>query len=291
MVIPESQLSQWSSHGSQTSSKQTHEAIRTALKFHTWPDGVTYDFFLQGSYSNDTNIRGDSDVDVILKLNHTFHYECNMLSLDDQAKLKKLFQSPTYKWNNFRRDALTALNDNFSTSVNQGNKSIKLREDPPRLAADIVVCIEYRKYNSLTSFVKGITFYAMHDRRWIVNYPRKHYKNGVMKNSRTKNRYKRTVRMLKNARNHLVDTKKITDDLAPSYFLECLIYNAPNDAFKDGLQDTYYSIVNWLYRADISKAVCQNNQLYLFGPSAEQWSLENAKILSDQLTTLWNNWN
>ena len=57
MAIPESQLSRWSDHGAQESSKRTHEAIRRVLNAHSWPHGMTYDFYLQGSYRNDTNIR------------------------------------------------------------------------------------------------------------------------------------------------------------------------------------------------------------------------------------------
>ena len=34
----------------------------------------------------------------------------------------------------------------------QGNKSINLKANPPRLAADIVVCMEHRKYLSYHSY-------------------------------------------------------------------------------------------------------------------------------------------
>ena len=78
VAIPESQLSRWSNHGSQTGSKQTHETIRRALESYPWPEGKTHEFFLQGSYSNSTNIRGDSDVDVVLKLNNTFYHDHDM---------------------------------------------------------------------------------------------------------------------------------------------------------------------------------------------------------------------
>ena len=36
---------------------------------------VTYDIYLQGSYQNDTNISGDSDVDVMLELKSTFYHD------------------------------------------------------------------------------------------------------------------------------------------------------------------------------------------------------------------------
>ena len=290
MVIPEPDLNRWSNHGSQASSIQTHKAIRAALESYSWPEHVTYDFFLQGSYSNDTNIRGDSDVDVILKLNRCFQYDLSRLDSHDQAELEKTFPLATYRWNDFRLDAFAALDSKFHAVMEQGNKSIKLKAAPPRLAADVVVCIEHRKYTSLNSFVEGITFYALQDKRWIINYPQEHRKNGAAKNSRTLDRYKPAVRMLKNARNHLVDNRVIPHSLAPSYFMECLIYNAPDNVFKKNLQETYRCIVDWMVHSDISKAVCPNKQLDLFGTSPVQWSLEDAKTLSNRLAMLWNNW-
>ena len=57
MAIPESQLSRWSHHGPQEASIRTHQSIRRVLDNHQWPRGMTYDFYLQGSYRNDTNLR------------------------------------------------------------------------------------------------------------------------------------------------------------------------------------------------------------------------------------------
>ena len=208
VAIPEPQLSQWSHHGSQDGSKRTHKTIRKKLKSYDWPSDVTYDFYLQGSYSNDTNIRDDSDVDVILKFNRTVYYDVSRLSARNQTKIREQLPPATYEWADFRREAFKALENKFDKFVAPGNKSIKIKPDPPRLAADVVVCTEHRKYTSLDSFVEGITFYALHDKRWIINYPQEHRKNGVVKNKRTMNQYKRTVRMFKNARNYLVYTKK-----------------------------------------------------------------------------------
>ena len=82
------------------------------------------------------------------------------------------------------------------------------------------VCMEYRRYTSYNSYVKGMTFRALQDKRRIVNYPKEHYKNGAAKSSRTWDRYKRTVRMFKNARNILESDGRISANLAPSYFVE-----------------------------------------------------------------------
>ena len=291
MPIPESQLSRWSHHGSQDASIRTHEAIRRVLEAHPWPSGMTYDFFLQGSYRNDTNISGDSDVDVMLELNSIFQYDESSLSQPERNRLEKSFEPPKYDWNDFRREALKALTNGFGGGlVGQGNKSIKLKANRPRLAADVVVCMEHRKYISHNRYEKGVTFYALQDKHWIVNYPKQHYDNGADKSKRTGDRYKRTVRMFKNARNHLASNNLISSNLAPSYFLECLLYNVPDSAFQLGFQDTYYSVVKWMSQNNLERLVCQNGRQSLFGLSPQQWSLKDAKALVNQLIALWNNW-
>ena len=76
------------------------------------------------------------------------------LSQHDQAELEKSFRTSTYVWDDFRRDALAALRNRFHQSVAEGNKSIKIGAGPSRLAADVVVCIEYRRY-TFTGIIRG----------------------------------------------------------------------------------------------------------------------------------------
>ena len=291
MAIPESQLSKWADHGAQETAKRTHEAIRRVLAAHTWPSGMTYDIYLQGSYRNDTNIRGDSDVDLVLELTSAVRYETDLLSPHDHQRLVATFSPAPHDWNDFRREVFRALEVRIGEElVSQGNKSIKLKADPPRLAADVVACMSHRRYTNIHSYVEGMTLWALRDKRWVVNFPKVHYKNGADKSGRTWDRYKRTVRMFKNARNYLESQGKITANLAPSYFLECLVYNAPDSAFQSGFQETYCAIVNWMVSADFTKLACPNGQQYLFGTSAEQWNISDAKTLADRFVNLWNNW-
>ena len=283
MPIPESQLSRWSDHGAQDASKRTHEAIRRVLDAHEWPPGITYDFYLQGSYRNDTNIRGDSDVDVVLELTSAFRHDANALPQYQQGALASSFSSATYNWDDFRRETLEALEWRFGKQmVAQGNKSIKLKADPPRLAADVVVCMKHRRHLTAHSYAEGITFWALRDKHWLVNYPKEHYKNGAAKSARTWDRYKRTVRMFKNARNHLESTGRISADLAPSYFVECLPYNAPDPAFQPSFQTTYHSVVNWMVQTPFDHLICQNGQQYLFGPSLNngRWRMPRPSRMS-----------
>jgi hypothetical protein len=291
MSIPESQLERWSHQGAVTTAKQTHESVRKALEaYDDWPSDVQYKVCLQGSYKNDTNIRGDSDVDVVVQLNSAFF---NNLTEDQRRWFG--FKDASYEWQEFRRDVLKALRDYYGWErVGEGRKSLKVQT--PYLPADVVVCLQYRKYPSyphdVDEYVEGMKFYVPTENRWVVNYPKIHYDNGVTKNSAssTNGLYKPTVRLFKNARTYLVNRGDIPADLAPSYFLECLLYNVPDDKFGSDFQSTFCNVINWLLKADFSQFVCQNEQHPLFGNLPEQWSKDKVRRFLEAMVDLWNNW-
>lgn len=297
MPIPESQLETWSHQGAVTTAKQTHESIRKALHPYTWPTGVKYEVYLQGSYKNTTNIRGDSDVDVVAQLDSTF--ESDLSELTDYQKIlhKQAHPDATYLWKNFRADVLTALRNYFGYSAvdDTGNKSLKVVGNSNRLPADVVACIQFRKYKYFRSlndqnYVEGMLFWTLREGRKVINFPKVHYQNGTEKNGRTSSRYKPTIRIFKNARTYLVNQGIISKELAPSYFLECLLYNVPDRNFTFNHQNTFCNVVNWLQEANMTRFLCQHEQFPLFGNTPEQWSSSNTKDFLDMLVDLWHNW-
>lgn len=297
MGIPESQLETWSHQGATVTAKATHESIRRALTVDTSPiRDKNFEVYLQGSYRNTTNIRGDSDVDVVVQLNSTFKRNISALSEYEIALYKATYSDATYLWKHFRADVLKALRNYYGASViSEGNKSIKVAGGSNRLPADVVVCIQYRKYQRFLSmgdqrYVEGIVFYTLRENRRVINYPKLHYKNGAKKNKQTNSWYKPSVRVFKHARTYLVDHDAIAKDLAPSYFLECLLYNVPNDAFGGSYQETFCNVLSWLTEANFEDFTCQNEQLPLFGETPEQWSMDDAIQLVNELINLWNNW-
>jgi len=287
MGIPESQLETWSHQGATTTAKMTSDSIKNALNsYGNWTSGVECEVFLQGSYKNDTNIRGDMDVDVVALLTSSF---CSNLSQEQKMQLN--LSPASYNWMNFRNDVLNALKEHYG-SIAEGNKSVKISGGNGRLPADVVVCVLYRKYRSLNAndYVEGMCFWSRNDDRRIINYPKIHYENGVTKNSKTNGGFKQTVRVIKSARVHLVGKGVIAEAVAPSYFIECLVYNVPNGEFGTSYQDTFCNLVNWLVSADLEGFRCVNEQLPLFGNSPEQWTVENVKVFLDALVSLWKNW-
>jgi len=303
MGIPESQLQTWSNQGAVITAKSTHESIRNALTANTSPvRDKNFEPYLQGSYKNKTNIRGDSDVDLIIQLNFTFQGNTEALSEYEKIFYERTYPNATYLWIHFRADVIKALRAYYEVStVSEGNKSLKVAGDSGRLPADVVVCLQYRKYQRFKSqsdqrYIEGIAFYALRENRRVINFPKLHYSNGIDKNAehRTNGWYKPTVRVFKNARTYIIDKGVISETLAPSYFLECLLYNVPDEHFGSSYQKSFLSVIKWLvdsFSNDLYRNfLCQNGQLLLFGNTAEQWTANNAAELLKNLVDLWKNY-
>jgi len=283
MAIPESQLETWANQGAITTAKSTADSIKNALNSYTdWPDGIDFEVYLQGSYKNDTNIRGDSDVDVTAQLNSTFYSNLS----EDQKGILGLTPA-SYHLSDFGADVLKILKNYYGQSqITEGNKSIKIKANNGRLPADVVVCSQYRRYKTVNSYdyIEGMCFWTKNDNRQVINYPKAHYDNGVTKHQNSSKWYKPMVRLFKNCRGN------ISGDATPSYFLECMLYNAPNSKFGTSYGDTFCNILNWFNENSLDNFVCQNEQLNLFGTSQEQWSTSEAKTFIKNLISLWNNW-
>jgi Nucleotidyltransferase domain len=298
MAIPDEKLKAWSNQGAVDASKRTHEAVRDALDAHTWPSQYVYDVYLQGSYRNSTNIRGDSDVDIVAELESSFSNDLSRLDPQERVAFHNHYSDATYGWQDFRAHVLTALVDAFGTSsIFEGSKAITVFGTGGRLDADVLVCQERRYYAAFPSkqgerYLEGVRFKDLSNGRWIENFPKQHIENGFEKNSegRTNHWYKPTVRMFKNARTYLVQRGDIGPDLAPSYFVECLMWNVPDIEFGYSYAQSFQDSLKWLSSADVTNFKCQNDVVPLFGATPEQWSHSSARDFVDQLELLWDYW-
>ena len=292
MSISESQLQTWSNQGATTSSQQTYASIQSALAAYAWPAGFRYEVYLQGSYRNSTNTRGNSDVDVVAELTSSFRYDVGALAPAQQQAFHSRYPPASHGWSEFRSHLEAALRSHYGPErVHPGKKCITV--ETPYLPADVLACQSYRGYDASYSpypdaftYGEGITFYVPAEGRWVVNFPKPHFQNGADKNGRVSGRYKPAVRCFKNARHHLVERGVIADGLAPSYFVECLVYNAPDYAFRGTMSDTFAGVISGLCAADMGRFVCQNGRVWLFGSSPEQWDLAKAQALLRALAAL-----
>ena len=293
MAISESELERWTGLGAVKGSADTYASIKKALNGHSWPKPMQYDVYLQGSYANSTNIRGDSDVDVVVEFTSVAY---SNLTQEEKASLH--IGAGAYAYKDCLVEVTKALKKYYGEKQvdTSGGKAIKVLAQPGRLKADVLPCVKYKRYESMKVIAEGITFWNQRDNQQVINYPKLHIDNGVAKNrkERTNEWYKPAVRMFKNARNAIIGNSDELRKAFPSYFVECLLYNAMDGTFGKTWQDTYAQVVNYLNGAfldkTVSKFTTQNGQTYLFGLASVQWSAQNASNFTQRLVKLWNDW-
>ena len=254
--------------------------IREALEAYEGLSQFKYEVFLQGSYKNDTNLGGDSDVDVVVRLASKLKLRVVALS-GERLQEDGSHRFALERWQSFRDHAMKAMRARFGKAVKSGRKTIKVPKGKIPADADLVVTLGHKV---------GIGFYLPDQRRWVVSYPEQHHQRGLKKEKAANERFKRTIRMFKAARNQLVSRRVLTKEDAPSYFIECLLYNVPNDLFAPKLPPTYVGILTWLKTARLNDFQCQNGLVPLFGPQPEQWSVKKARAFVKALQEMWDTW-
>ena len=297
MSIPESQLESWSHQGSIAQSSATYSTIKNTLEVSDTPYAdKQYKVFLQGSYGNDTNIYSESDVDIVIQLNDCFQHDLSDLTDDQKVTFHAAYpENAIYTHVDFKRDVLSVLKDAYGEDVNSGDKAIKIVENANRRNADVIAAVQFRRYHKFNgiydqSYDEGICFYGSAGQR-IANYPKKHSENLTRKHKETSQWFKPMARVLKNLRCKLIDDKIIASDVAPSYFLEGLLYNVPADKFGTSYVDTFVNCINWIQNADKTKFVCANEQYYLLRESSPvTWQTTKCDEYLSAVIKLWNNW-
>lgn len=297
MAIPLSQLETWSHQGAIQGSSSTYNTIKNVLERSTNPyAGKGYNVFLQGSYCNDTNIYAESDVDIIIRLKDTFYSNVTQMTVVDQASWGGAYSDATYTHGNFKADVLKVLQDEYGDDVVAGDKAIMIEANGNRRKADVITAAEFRRYFKFNSiydenYVTGICFWDSKGNR-IANYPKQHSENMTRKHQSSDCWLKPMVRILKNMRTKLVNDGIIEGKIAPSYYIEGLLYNVPDDKFTTDYEDCFVNAINWIQsEADKSKLLCANEQYYLLWENTPtSWPKANSETFLKEIIKLWKEW-
>lgn len=179
--------------------------------------------------------------------------------------------------------------------MKEGKKTLKLVMESPDIPVDVVVAVRYLRYTEYLNrrsykSIEGLGLYLPTERRWAVNYPHVHRRNGVRKEKATNWWFRRCIRMFKNARAQLVEQGRLGSNTARSYYLECLLYNVPNRLLRSSYQSTYSSALKWLHSNDLSQLSCQNELVPLFDGSPDSWAEKDARTLLDALKRQYEHW-
>ena len=228
-------FSTWATGPSASEQQRAENAenmIRSAIKASTKLQARNIKVFTQGSYRNRVNVRRDSDVDVGILCFDTYFPEYP----DDNVKatIEKSAVDATYTYAVFKNEIEEALVDKFGrASVSRGSKSFDIKENSYHVEADVAAFFEHRRYTSAYDYLSGVEMIPDDGRPPRVrNWPEQHYTKGVNKNDRTGRRYKRMVRILKSLSNEMSSEGIASAKNAPSFLVECLVWNAPNENFS-----------------------------------------------------------
>ncbi|HZH16995.1 MAG TPA: nucleotidyltransferase [Archangium sp.] len=186
-----------------------HQGVRQAL------GDLDYLTFLQGSYRNDTALADMNDVDIVAVSRRAGLTTREALFRDIKNRLQ---QSSQYvgRWT-------------------EEDKCIRLNL-PVRI--DIVPAIASDPYQD------PIEIFSLRGGQ-RQNWPRLHHEKGKAKSAATSGHFKQVVRLFKRWRTCHFGSRKV----APSYYLECLLYTFPNTSFSADLATNFVTLSQAILRA------------------------------------------
>jgi len=295
MSISESQLETWSHLGQTGQFPATYQTIKAVLDDSRAPYANRQaDSFLQGSYKNETNVHGrDSDVDIVLRTRAVYYSDTDHLKPDEKAKFEKNWSAATYDLSHFKTEVVTWLQKHYGDAVVVGPKAITIAGNGSRRDADVLVCAEFHRYYSFENEynpnkVEGICFF-LPDTTRVENFPEQHHDNCTSKHKNTNRLFKPTVRVYKNLRNKLIEDGRLADDVAASYFIEGMLYNAPPDRFGGTHQANFLDTLNWICQADRGKFECANEAFYLLHDySPVTWTAAKCNTFLNAAVKYWD---
>lgn len=293
-MIVESQLDVWASQGPTPQFTETYNRIRDNLLETDAPYSVAdTEVFLQGSYKNDTNVYGDSDVDIVLCQTGAFYKDLSRLSADDRRAFDTVVgASANYAYAEFKRDASAHIMRLYN-NVRAGTKALSIPAGSSgRRNADVLIAFRFRRYYEFKSwqnqrYGQGVCFFTSGG-VMIENFPKLHSDNCTMKHQGTQNYFKPMVRIFKNMRNKMIGMGLVAAGIAPSYFIEGMLYNVPNDRFGGTYQQTWINCFNHVVTSDRERLVCANGMHWLVRDSSPtSWQVAHFNDFMAALKKYW----
>lgn len=296
MPIPETQLKTWSAQGSITQSAATYDTIKTVLNDSSSPYYLKdFSIFLQGSYGNNTNVWSDSDVDIIIRLNQTFYSDLSHLEQGAKSSFDITYPDVQYGFHEFRKEIVDWLTKHFGSDVKLGKKAIFVKGNNGRRDADVLVCAKLRRYRkgstgSDSQYDEGICFF-LQDMTRVINFPEQHRDNGITKHQNSSEWFKKMVRVYKNLRNRMVDDGYLLEGVAPSYFIEGMLWNVPSEKFGISFEDSFVNSFNWVNNSDKTQLACANDLYWLIREGEGNcWNPADFETYTSAVKKYWSEW-
>lgn len=157
---------------------------------------------------------------------------------------------------------------------------MEIAANSSRRKADVLIANEFRLYLPSNGFmpshyVSGVRF-VTRDGQTIVNYPNQHSANLTTRHQESKSWLKPTIRIMKNMRNRMADSKVIERKVAPSYFIEGMMHNVPLAIFQRSFHQAIEGSLDWLWTTPFNALTCANGIHPLVGDGTQtSWPVDN----------------
>lgn len=265
--------------------RMVENAIKAHKPFDSYRDVINV--YTKGSYRNGTNVRLDSDVDVVVEHTGSYFHDFHESVTNPSPTPGWIPYAGPWKADVWRTEVTKALTSYFGgTEVDaSGEVAVTIQEKAgSRPSADVVPAHEYWRYDDQHRVLKskGSKVFKKSGGE-VINYPEQQLKHGNTKDSNTGGRYKMFVRALKNAENTLA--KESLGEELPSYFMECLVYNVPDQVLRQGysLSSGFRETIYWLHQHlndtyRYEDWVEPNELKYLFS-AGNKWRVEDGQKL------------
>lgn len=285
-MIEQRKLERWTKAitADQEEARDTQRAIRNELEgghLKGVSDGLEFTTYLQGSYRNSTMVYNSGDVDILVIRTDAYHGD--FTGTPETSTEHSPTQNPRQMFEEHAEGVYRTLQAQYGArNVERGDKAIEIDAEELPLGADVVPCLQYRRFwpRQSGNHMKGIVFWTAEATK-VVNFPRRHRIMGEQYNRWCDGNYKSTVRIFKNFRNALVEEDIIEKEDAPSYFIECLLSNVKVSTIaRADTRNRIEGIFQELKSASeegFPDYTVQHGMSPLFGEKSTQWDTEKAQ--------------
>ena len=258
-------------------------------------DPENVDIYIHGSYANKSNIYFPSNLEIMVEITTTKRFSPEEVSLEGNYFVDVPLD---FGPREFRILLTDALREMVGDKLTEHAKTLRLSGlEKIKHDVDITPCVNFHFYQD-TARTRGILLYDASINRNIVSFPRLHAQNGFDKDQSTSGNFKRIVRMFKTLHSLNVNEFSFADsNTASGYFIECLLYNVPNQMFIDkggveqddeSLNEIFNKVMNYLINTDLEEFVCQNQIWKLFATPAEFWDKSRAEACLGAIIRLYS---
>jgi hypothetical protein len=237
-------------------------------------------------------VYNSGDVDILVIRTDTYYADFSEAPATSTEAAPA--RNPSQMFDEHTEGVYRTLQAQYGTrNIERREKAIDVESDDLPLGADVVPCLQYRRFWSRQpgNHMKGIVFWT-DDGTKVVNFPQRHLIMGERYNEWCDGNYKATIRIFKNLRNALLERDSIDEGVTSSYFIECLLSNVEVTTIgKDDIRERVEGILQQLdsdAEDDFPGYTVQHGMQPLFGEETTQWNVAKAQKFIEASHTLYH---